>query len=359
MNSMREIEKLIKERKIKDAIEVALKMENTILKLEVLAYILRSVDNRDHQEFIFSQMFEVAESLDRPQDKAVAHAILAYSAYVMGKEKVDEHLFQKAVDVAKSLPHPSWKADALADIAYYMAKADLFEESFKTFLLAYNTIKSSKEPYSITVSVLSNIAKRLVRAGDSIPNSLSIQFYSLAKEIYQSIRFMTQAKLVNEKIEFVQNVLKRKNLAIAEFLGKGDIEKAITSIRYLDPKERVLGLLEISYWLILHDKPELARKILTDAFNMMLTGKFKPNDMELVRVAQKFMKIGLLEDALILAGIIEDRVKASEVLGDIALTYARFGKKEKALSIAEGIQNETVKSRVLKALKGEGNVGHE
>lgn len=359
MNGMGDVRKLLKENKIKDAVEVALKMENTILKLEVLAYILRSVDNRDYQEFIFSQMFEAAESMDNLQDKAVAYAILAYSAYIMGKGKVDESLFQKALDLAKSLPYHSWRAETLADIAYYMAKADLFEESLRTFLLAYNTIRDSKEPYSIVVSVLSNIAKRLVRVGDSISNRVAVQFYNLAKEIYLSIRFRTQAKLVDEKIKFVQKVLKQKNLAVLEFLGQGDIDKAIASIRYLEPKERTLALLEISHWLFLHEKEKLARRILSDAFEMMLTGKFKPDDRELVKIAQKFIRIGLFDDALILAKIIEDKEKASEVLGNIALAYARFGKKEKALSIAEGIQNEIVKNKVLKALKGEEDVGHK
>ncbi len=356
---MGDFRKLLKNRKIKDAIEVALKMENTILKLEVLAYILRSVDNRDHQEFIFSQMFEVAESLDHLQDKAVAHAILAYSAYVMGKEKTDEILFQKALDLAKSLPHPSWKAETLADIAYYMAEADLFEESFKTFLLAYNAIWGSKEPYSIVVSVLSNIAKKLVRVGDNIPNRIAIQFYTLAKEIYQSIRFMTQAKLVNEKIKFVQDVLKRKNLAITEFLEQGDIDKAIMSIKYLEPKERTLALLEISHWLFLHKKDELARKTLLEALRMVEDGKFKPNDRALEKLVWKFMRIGHWDEALKIARIIGDNEKASKILESIALTYARFGKKEKALSIAESIQNEIIKSKVIKALKGEEDVGHQ
>jgi len=348
----------LKKGDIEGAIEAALNIEDSFFRLEALAFILRSVDETYH-DLILSKMFEIADSIVNKVTKVKALALLASALYAIGKERMGEHTFRKAISLADDIGYPLWQAEAYGHLAYYLALSDLLEDSLYYFTQAVEIIQSSKEPYSRVVSFLSSLAKLIVQAADEITNEKALGFYDLAEDIYRSIKLKIQANGVKSKKKFVENVLKRGSVAIMGFLEVGDIDKAIIGMRYLSPKERVAAMLEVAYWLFLHEREDLAKVILADVFDMMLIGKIKPSDLELVGIAHKFMKIGRLDEALTIAGIIEDKERASEVLGNIALTYARFGKMERALSITEGIQNEIVKNKVLKALKGEENVGHE
>jgi len=67
-------------------------------------------------------------------------------------------------------------------------------------------------------------------------------------------------------------------------------------IKYLPDEEKVLALLEIAYWLFLHDKKGLAKSIVEDAFRMAAERKIKPNDEKLEEIALKFLKIGRIEE---------------------------------------------------------------
>ncbi|NJE07272.1 hypothetical protein E3E31_01715 [Thermococcus sp. M39] len=348
----------LKKGDIEGAIEAALNIDDSFFRLEALAYILRSVDETYH-DLILSKMFETTDSIVNKVTKVKALALLASALYAIGKEKMGEHTFRKAISLADDIGYPLWQAEAYGYLAYYLALSDLLEDSLYYFNQAVEIIQSSREPYSRIVSFLSNLAKLIVQAADEITNERALSFYDLAEDIYRLIKLKIQADAVKRKREFVRDVLKRGSVAIMSFLDVGDIDKAIIGMRYLSPKERVAAMLEVAYWLFLHEREDLAKILLADVFDMILIGKIKPSDLELVGIAYKFMKLGRLDEALTIAGVIEDKERASGVLGNIALAYARFGKVEKAISIAEGIQNEIVKNKVLKALKGEEDVGHE
>ncbi|HIP88449.1 MAG TPA: hypothetical protein EYH24_00365 [Thermococcus paralvinellae] len=348
----------LKKGDIEGAIEAALNIDDSFFRLEALAYILRSV-NETYHDLILSKMFETTDSIVNKVTKVKALALVGSALYAIGKERMGDHMFRKAISLADSIGYPSWQAEAYGYLAYYLALSDLLEDSLYYFNQAVRVIQSSRESYSRIVHFLSNLAKLIVQAADEITNEKALDFYGLAEDIYRSIRLKIQANAVKSKREFVKNILKGGSVAIMGLLDTGDIDKAIIGIRYLSPKERVAAMLEVAYWLFLHEREDLARVLLADVFDMMLVGKIKPSDLELMGIAHKFMRLGRLDEALVIAGIIEDEERASEVLGNVALTYARFGKMEKALSIAEGIKNEIVKNRVLKALKGEENVGHK
>ncbi|WP_367883487.1 hypothetical protein [Thermococcus peptonophilus] len=178
--------------------------------------------------------------------------------------------------------------------------------------------------------------------------------------MYESLFFNLQAKELSERIELIEEVLRRGGKSVVDSLvERGDVEKAVDLIRFLDLRERASEMLKLSYWLFLHERPDLGRRVFEDAMNLILVGKFRPSDEELFKIARRMLRIGLVEEPLVLAGIIEDSHLASELLGEVAIAYRRMGELSKARSIAEGIPDESVKNRVLKALEGGEDVGHE
>jgi len=94
-----------------------------------------------------------------------------------------------------------------------------------------------------------------------------------------------------------------------------------------------LALLEIAYWLFLHDKRGLAKGIVEDAFRMAAERKIKPNDEKLKEIALKFLKIGQIEEALTVGAIISDERIASRVFEKIALTYAKRVRSSRQLRL--------------------------
>lgn len=164
--------------------------------------------------------------------------------------------------------------------------------------------------------------------------------------MYESLFFNLQAKELSERIELIEEVLRRGKSVVDSLVERGDVEKAVDLIRFLDLRERASEMLKLSYWLFLHERPDLGRRVFEDAMNLILVGKFRPSDEELFKIARRMLRIGLVEEPLVLAGIIEDSHLASELLGgEVAIAYRRMGELSKARSIAEGIPTKVLEPR--------------
>ena len=84
---------------------------------------------------------------------------------------------------------------------------------------------------------------------------------------------------------------------------------------------------------------------------MLLVGKFKVREGEIEAVAYKFLRIGKLNEALVLAGILRDERRFSELIGEIAITHARRGEIEQARELAMRIGDILIRDKVVRAIQ--------
>jgi len=332
---------------IKGAIEKAREIRNPLKRLKVLAKIIET----SRREDVLLPMLDTLDEITSTPEKIVAMSIFGYSLYLLNQDNEAEKVFESAIRMTNTLSSPKIKAEVFAAIARNLALSDRYTDSYEYFKLAVEQLQFSRALYSEVISTLIRIARLIEKTGDEIPTEKVLDFYKLAKDLYSLIRFRLQMEVLEEKMELVKDVLKRRSLAVIELIEKGDIERAMKLTRFLSPKEKAISLLEISYWLFLHEYRNLGKSVFEDALNTILVGKFKPDDAELESIAKRFLRIGLLEEAIIISGIINDKIRASNLLGDISIAYAKKGDINRALSIAEGIGNEKIKKRVLEELE--------
>ena len=339
----------------KGALRSALGVASPIRRLIALTEILTAYP-RDE---IVSAMFDTLEGIRTTAERALAYSVLGRAFYILNRDKDAELYFERAVAEAAGVSSPMLRGEVIAGIARNLVLSDRYEDALKFFKESVELLQASRGLSSGSVSSLLKVARLIEKSAEEIPNGIALEFYELARLVYSSLNFKLQAKHLGERIELIREVLRRGIVVVEDLLERGEIEVAMNVMRFLPLESRAIGMLELSYWLFLHEQPRLARKSFEDALEIFFVGKFKVNEGGVERIARRFLRIGLLEEALVLAGLLQDARRSSELLGDIAVSYWRLGDRAKARSIAEGIRDESVKNRVLEALEGESYVGHE
>jgi len=349
-----EVEDYISRGDYRGALKGALKIENPLKRLVALAKILTAFP----REEVLSKMLDTVEPLRSAPERALAYAILGRALYTLDRDHDAGIYFEEAIELAGSIGSARLRGEVLAGIARNLVLSDRYSEALELFGKAIELLQTSRA-YSASVSSLITVARLVEKSADEIPNRMTVDFYRLARDVYSSLLFTLQARHLEEKMELVRDVLKRGKPVVEELLERGEVERAVEMMRFLPLEERAISMLELSYWLFLHDNLQLGRRTFEDALEIMLVGKFKPEDAELRGIGERFLRIGFLREPMIIAGLIRDEGMASELLGEIALSYARRGEMSRALSIAGAIGDESVKKRLLKVLEGEEGVGHE
>ncbi|ALV63094.1 hypothetical protein ADU37_CDS13950 [Thermococcus sp. 2319x1] len=355
---MEDISDLLQRGNFSSALELALRIEDPFSRLEALSYIYQYVEESEYREAVLGRMLEIVDSFEGLLEKARALALIAYTLAVTGDKK-GEYFFKKAHQAIKAIDHSLWKAEGYDYLAYYMALAGKYNDALYYYNIAYETAQKSPEPYSRVLSFLYRLAQQILESAERIHSPEAKEFYELAAEIYEDIKRHLSAQELKKKASLIEMALEKGSRLVSEFLERRDVDNAVFVIKYLPDEEKLLALLEIAYWLFLHDKKGLAKSIVEDAFRMAAERKIRPNDEKLEEIALKFLKIGEIGEALTVGAIISDDRIASRVFEKIALTYAKRGEKLKAITVAEAISDENIKRDVLKAIEGEENVGHE
>ncbi|WP_232461966.1 tetratricopeptide repeat protein [Thermococcus siculi] len=339
----------------KNALNNALEIDDPVKRLLALTEVLTAFP----REEVLAHMLDALESTEGTPEKALAYSILGRALYILDRDGDAEAYFDNAIALAGTIGSPRVRGEVLAGIARNLVLSDRYGDALELFREAVELLQASRGLSSAATSSLIKAARLIEKSADEIPNEKALDFYGLAREVYSSIFFKLQAKYLEDKMELIRDVLKRGKVAIEELLEKGEVELAIEMMRFLPLESRAISMLELAYWLFLHEQPRLGRRVFDDALEIVFVGKFKPSDRELEGIARRFLRIGFLEEPLILAGVIKDEKLSSELLGEVAMAYSRWGDTAKARSIAEGIRDESVKRRVLEALEGGDNVGYE
>ncbi len=341
------------------ALKFALDAENSLVAVEILSLVLKYVKTVEDYDSVLNLIDEQIGSINEPLDKVRALSTAAEALYTTGAEKLGWRYFELAANAAGKIQVSKWRAEAFAHIAHMMILAGLVNDAYHYYSRALETIEKSGEPYSVVVPLLSKLAGDIIDGADNVRDGRVLKFYRLARDIYLLTNKRLTASTVEDKIRTIEDVLKEGNVAITKFLGMGDIDRAIFAVKYLQDDEKPVALMNVAYWLFLHGNERLARILLKDAYDMIFLQGIRPADIVLEGMAYRFIKLGLLDDALNIAGIIRNEKRSEEILGRIALVYARRGEEEKAEAVLGAIRSESVKSRTLKAIKGERDVGHE
>lgn len=333
----------------------ALSIEDPLRRLVAL---LKVAEEFPGEEVLY-HMLETLDSLHGTAGKALGLSIVGRALYILDKEKDAEFYFEKALQLARSIRSPKLRGEVLGGIARNLARSDRYTDALLIFREAFETLNSSRGVSSDVVSSLLKMARLIERSADETGSEVALHLYGLAKDVYESAHFTLQARYIGKKVALIEELFRRGKRVVEELIERGEIPQAVELMRFLKPEERALELLRLTHWLFLHGRDELAKEVLNNALDLMLVGGFTPRDSEIAGMIRLLLRIGRLEEPSILAGLVRDVKLASELLGEITLAYARVGELEKARSIAEGIRDESVKRRILNALKGGGNVGHE
>jgi len=349
------VEVYINKGEYRKALRRALEIPEQIKRLLALSEVLTAFPGDE----VLSYVLKTLDEIKATPERAFAYSIVGRALYSINRDKEAERYLEISLTEAEKISSLRLRGEVLGGIARNFVLSDRYSDALKLFRKAVDLLQLSRGFSSDALSSLLSVARAIERSGDEIANGAAIEFYSLAKDVYSSLQFNLQAQYLEERMELVGEVLKRGKSAVDGILERGDVEVAMKLMRFLPLENRALAMLELSYWFNLHEQPKLGRRVFNDAMEIILVGKFRPADGELDRIARRFLRIGFLEEPLILAGVIGDDKIASKLLGEVALAYARWGDKVKARSIAEGIRDESVKNRVLKALEGESYVGHE
>ncbi|AFL94448.1 hypothetical protein CL1_0236 [Thermococcus cleftensis] len=352
---MEAVELYVSKGDYRGALKSALEITDPIKRLIALTEVLTAFP-RDE---VLSHMLDALESTGGAPERALAYSILGRALYTLDRDRDAETYLENAIVIARSIDSPRVRGEVLAGIARNLVLSDRYRDGLELFRGAVELLQASRGLSSAATSSLIKVARLIEKSADEIPNEMALEFYGLARDVYASIFFKLQARYIEDKMRLIRNVLKRGKAAVEELLEMGEVELAISMMRFLPLEGRAIAMFELAYWLFLHEQPRLGRRVFDDALEIVLVGKFRPTDRELGGIARRFLRIGFLEEPLVLAGVIRDDRIASELLGEVALAYARWGDRTRARSIAEGIRDESVKNRVLEALEGESYVGHE
>ncbi len=339
----------------KGALERALEITSPLRRLIALAEILTAYP-RDE---VLAAMFDSLDEIKTTAERAVAYSILGRAFYILNRDRDAGLYFERAMSEVSLISSPLLRGEALAGIARNLVLSDRYEDALDLFTRAMDLLQASRGLSAGSVSSLLKVARLIERSADEIPNELALRFYLLAKSVYDSLNFNLQVKHLENRIELINEVLRRGLVVVEDLIERGEVDVAMSMMRFLPLESRAIAMLELSYWLFLHEQPRLARKSFEDALEIFFVGKFRANETSIEAMARRFLRVGFLEEALVLAGLISDRRRSSELLGDIVLAYWRLGDEGKARSILEGISDEGVKKRVLMALEGGEDVGHE
>ncbi len=339
----------------KGALERAMEINSPIRRLIALSEILTAYPKDE----VLAAMFDALEEIKTTAERAVAYSILGRSLYVLNRDKDAELYFERAIAETSMVSSLPLRGEALGGIARNLVLSDRYDEGLKLFREAVELLQASRALSSSAVSSLLKVARLIERSAGEIPNEIALEFYRLLRSVYSSLNFKLQAKHVEDRIELIEEVLRRGLVVVEDLIERGEVEIAMSMMRFLPLESRAIAMLELSYWLFLHEQPKLARKAFEDALEIFFVGKFRVNEAAVEAVARRFLRIGFLDEALILAGILSEKKRSSELLGDIVITYWRLGDEGKARSILEGISDEDVKKRVLAVLEGDEDVGHE
>ncbi|NPA48114.1 MAG: tetratricopeptide repeat protein [Thermococci archaeon] len=341
-----EFHRLIRVGNYVGAMKLARREENPIKRAVMITEV---VERSKRREFL-GDLIRTVEEIKDAYGRAIAESYAGRAFYAVGDEEEAELRFKTALELSNRVGTPWKSAEVLGVIAGNLVEAGLYSEGLKCYRRAIDLLQASRALYSETVSVITRLAEMVERSGDETPNETALKFYDLAAGLYRSINFNLQAREIEEKKNLCLQTIENGSRTIADLLNRGEVVKAIEVSRFLKPAERCLALLNISYWLFLHNEPRLARETFKMAVDDLLIGKFSVPDVEVEKIAYKLLRIGRLEEPLILAGMIRDDRKAAEILGEVAVGYARRGEAEKALSIASGIKNEEVRNRSVEEI---------
>jgi len=340
-------EELLRLNNYRGAFAEALKERDPLKRIVLTVEVV----SRSYREEFIPALLEMLNEVKGLKEKAVAESYVGRAFYALELEKEGEEHFGRAFEYLGRISSPMVQAGVLRIIGKNLVLSGRYSDGLRAFERAFDILQSGRALYSEVVSEMVRLAREIEKSAEEISNEKALDFYRLARGVYEALGFKLQAKEIDSKIELASEVFRRGSLAVTELLERGDAAAALQMARFLPPADRAIMMLNVSYWLLIHDMNDLARTVFEDATEMLLVGKFPASERELEAVAYKFIRIGKAKEALILAGLLKDERRASELLGEIAIFHARRGNVDEAMALANRIGDILIKDKVIGAIK--------
>lgn len=350
------IDELIKEGKIREAIDLAHKISERDSKIEVLGHIAAKIGGIEEFEeyyfFIINEILNLMKFFSEDWKRAKIYALLGYVAHEAGRERDSEKYFKIALEQIYKLKDPLWRARGLTEVAYYFGISGRLSEAYELFKLAKEFIETSKITHSFYIELMDRLGKQILAVAERIYTKDALKFYELAKKIYEELEMSVRVKTIEQKIALIKIALKDGTSLIKRVLEIGDIDSAIEVIKYLKNEERAIALLEVAKWLYQKGKQKYAFDIVHDVVPQIIGGKIKLHDHDLAYIANLLILMDRDDDAFQIAMNIKDEFELSKVLGLLAKKILKRGDIAKAKEIIESIPDEIIKESVLQEMKG-------
>ncbi|ASJ00726.1 hypothetical protein [Thermococcus gorgonarius] len=325
----------------------AIKEKDPLKRVKMISEII----SRSYREEFLPALLDSLSAITSPKERAIAESYVGKAFYSLELEKEGEKSFEKAFEYLRRISSPVSQGEALIEIGKNLVLSGRYSDGLRAFMDAYDRFQSSRALYSEIVSNLIFLAKAVEESAEEIPNEMALDFYLFAVTIYDSLGFKLQSKEIKEKMKIAKEVFRRGSAEVMELLEKGEADKALQMARFLPPGQRALAMLNVSYWLFVHDMNDLAKVVFEDAVETLLVGKFPINEKEVEALAYKFLRLGKTKEALTLAGLISDSRRFSELIGEIALYHARRGDVERAMELARRIGDILIKDKVISEIE--------
>jgi len=281
-------------------------------------------------------------------DRIKAYCIIGRTAGALGLEKEADKYFQRARESIEGVPSTTIQGELLSYLAWSMGKDRRYKDAFETFREAYEVLlRTWGFSHSIIGSMI-ELGQRIGEIADEVPNELALEYYLLASKVFSIIGFNLQAQDFSNRAELVMETLKRGSNKILELFDQGDVELALSMTRFLKPQQKVVSLLRMFLWAVVHEQENIANRTFEEALNLLGVGKFKPPQETIIRFAYGALRLGRGREALILAGFIENDTIAAEIVGKVLL---KIGNPDVLEVIVENVKNEDLRNRIKELIK--------
>lgn len=346
------------------ALRIIREEKDGIVRAELLAEMLRLVDNIDDYHIIREELINTKNFAKDRRERAIILSIIGEALASVGEENEATKFFKEAIKTASKVPLLPWRAETLAGVGINLAKAGLYGDAYDVFTKAFETlILAREEDPEKAIPAASRVADSIVMSVDLIDDAhWVVLFLELAAEVYDFIGLSFSANSARAKAKIVERALWGDIAYLRVLLAENRIDDAILLVKYFPEEYRALGLLELSFWLYANDHSELAKPLFEDAYDLLTEARRSGKDInerEIASIAADFAKLGKPELASRLANLISDEKLLSDVLARVAVAYYNQGDEFLARTIAQNIPIESIKSRVLQQIGGEVHVGYK
>lgn len=314
--------------------------------LATVAQALVQAGEEDRARQVLHWAFTAAQDIQNKDDRARVLVTVAKILTQMGEKKQASETLHQAFAAAQDIRDEDERARVLTDVARVFVQVSEGDEARYALRQAFAVIQNIRDEWRRALT-LANVVRALAQVGDK-------------EVLHQALGVTQNVKRKWCRIEALIAIAHALIQAREEEQARGILDQAFTAAQdILPPKRRAKSLIAVTQALAQIGGMEVLSQILADAQNIQNN---QHRAEILATVAQALAQVGekdkadkVFEQALAAAQnitLIWDRTQALTV---ITLALAQAGNSQRALTIAQSIQDSDVLDAVALTLAQKGD----